>query len=144
MRPAPYLRPMHVPLLLADNWPDTLDIVVLVGYVAVVLGVPTAGYVLLAVDIRSHYRRFRQALVVVSNHTRQIPQWVMEEARRRRKPPQCLATFGLKLPCTEADLLQAYRDLVKTRHPDLGGDRDAFLQLQKHFEEARSLLSAQD
>lgn len=128
---------------LADSWPDAFDIAVLVGYLGLIIGVPTAGYVLMAVDIRAHYRRFRQALVVVSKHTRQIPAWVAEEARRRRKPPACLAAFGLTLPCSEADLLEAYRQLVKTRHPDLGGDRQAFLQLQKHFEEARSLLAAE-
>lgn len=131
-----------VRFLAAESWPSTFDLWVLAGYVLVVIGVPVAGYVLLVVDIRKHYRRLKQALMVVSNYKVQLPSWVAHDARQRGRTPACLAAFGLELPCSEADLLEAYRELVKTKHPDLGGDRSEFLQLQRHFEEARSLLAS--
>lgn len=129
--------------LAAHSWPDRFDVAVIVGYVVLIVGVPVAGYVLLAVDIRAHYRRLRGALVVVSSYVTQLPSWVASDARRRQQTPACLAVFGLDLPCTEDELLDAYRQLVKTHHPDLGGDRNQFLQLQQHFEQARSLLTSQ-
>lgn len=132
--------PLVLPLA-EETWPTTFDLWVLAGYMLVVVGGPIAGYVLLAVDIRKHYRRLKQALMVVSHYKVQMPSWVATEARQRQRPPACLAAFGLKLPCSEADLLEAYRQMVKTKHPDLGGDRSEFLQLQRHFEEARSLLA---
>lgn len=129
---------------LAETWPTTFDLWILAGYVLVVVGVPVAGYILLAVDIRAHYRRLRRALVVVTHYTARLPSWVINEARDRRRVPPCVAAFGLKIPFTEEQLLEAYRQEVKLRHPDRGGDRAEFLQLQRYFEEARSLLSGTD
>lgn len=128
----------------ANTWPDTFDLVVLIGYLFLIVGVPVVGYVLLAVDIRAHYRRLRQALVAVTQYTSKLPSWVASEARARRRTPRCVAALGLAIPFTEEELLEAYRQQVKTRHPDCGGDRDDFLKLQRDFEEARSLLSASD
>ncbi len=125
---------------LADAWPTTIDLWILGGYVLFVVGVPVAGYVLLAVDIRAHYRRLQRALVVVSQYTRRLPSWVVKDAAARRQAPPCVAAFGLRVPFTEEQLLEAYRREVKSRHPDRGGDRDEFLLLQRHFEQARSLL----
>jgi hypothetical protein len=132
-------------LLLAETapWPDRFDLAVIVGFVVLIVGIPLAGYVLLAVDVRAHYRRLRGALVLVSNYVVQMPAWVGGEARRRQQTPPCLAAFGLDLPCSEAQLLDAYRQLVKTRHPDLGGDRNEFLKLQQNFEQARTLVMSQ-
>ncbi len=128
-------------MLLADAWPSTADAWILMGYVVVVFGLPVAGYVLLAVDIRAHYRRLRGALVRVSQYTRRLPSWVARDAKTRKYRPPCVAAFGLEMPFTEEELLEAYRREVKTRHPDRGGDRDDFLQLQQQFEQARSLLA---
>lgn len=132
-------------LILAEPapWPDRLDLAVIIGFVLLAVGIPLAGYVLLAVDIRAHYRRLRGALVLVSNYMVRIPSWVAADSQRRKHAPPCLATFGLKLPCSEDQLLDAYRQLVKTCHPDLGGDRDEFLKLQRHFEQARTLVMSQ-
>jgi hypothetical protein len=124
-------------------WPDRFDLAVLVGFLLVIVGIPVAGYVLLAVDIHAHYRRLRGALVLVSNYMVHIPAWVAAESQRRKHAPPCLAAFGLKLPCSEAQLLDAYRQLVKHCHPDLGGDRNEFLKLQQHFEQARTLVMSQ-
>ncbi|WP_252850908.1 hypothetical protein [Aeoliella straminimaris] len=131
-------------LAVDDTWPNNFDMLVLLGYVALVVGVPAAGLSLLVIDIRAHYRRLKGALVVVSNYVRYMPSWVADEAQRRKRVPPCLAVFGLKLPCTEAELLKAYREMVKERHPDLGGDMAEFLQLQRFFEEARSLITNSD
>src|SRR5688572_16436068 len=88
-----------------STWPDPVDVAVLVGYLLIIVGVPLVGYVLMAVDIRAHYRRLRGALVVVSNYVVQMPAWVVMDAHRRRKAPACLAAFGLNFPCSEAELL---------------------------------------
>ncbi|QDU58627.1 hypothetical protein Pan181_48660 [Aeoliella mucimassa] len=130
-------------MLLADGWPSTpADYWTLGVYVLVVVGVPLVGFILMVSDVRAHYRRLKRALVLVSNYTVQIPAWVAHESRRRQRTPKCLAAFDLKLPCSESDLLHAYRQRVKNEHPDLGGDRNAFLRLQRDFEEARTLLES--
>jgi curved DNA-binding protein CbpA len=49
--------------------------------------------------------------------------------------------LGLTLPCTAEDVLAAYRRKVKKLHPDRGGNRRQFLQLQAHFEQALALVS---
>jgi curved DNA-binding protein CbpA len=48
--------------------------------------------------------------------------------------------FGLTMPCTEEQVLAAYRRKVKELHPDRGGDRRKFLRLQAHFEQAMALI----
>jgi curved DNA-binding protein CbpA len=45
------------------------------------------------------------------------------------------------MPCTQADVLAAYRRKVKSLHPDLGGDQREFLRLQAHFEQAMALVA---
>ena len=72
------------------------------------------------------------------NYFSDLPAWAKETT------PRCIAVFGLMLPCTEDDLLRAYRAKVKKLHPDRGGDRRKFLQLQSHFEIAIVLLRERD
>jgi hypothetical protein len=50
--------------------------------------------------------------------------------------PECLATLGLRPPLTLEDVKQAYMALAKTAHPDRGGDPQAFIRLQKAFDDA--------
>jgi curved DNA-binding protein CbpA len=47
-----------------------------------------------------------------------------------------LLALNLSFPCSADDVLAAYRGKVKSIHPDTGGDRKAFLVLQRHFEQA--------
>jgi hypothetical protein len=126
----------------ARQWPDTFDLMVVVYCMAIFLGGPLVGYYFLACDIRKHLRRFRHALVLVSNYVQDLPEWVGKRRWSGAHVPPCLAALGLSIPFTEQELLEAYRDRVKQAHPDRGGSPDAFLQLQRHFEEARSLLGA--
>lgn len=62
------------------------------------------------------------------------PYWAL------RSRPVCLKTLGLELPCSETDVMAAYRDLAKEMHPDRGGDLEQFLRLQRHFEQALKLV----
>ena len=55
-----------------------------------------------------------------------------------RDRPPCLQALELDLPCTEEQVLAAYRRRVKELHPDRGGDLQQFLRLQKHFEQAHA------
>jgi hypothetical protein len=121
-------------LIAVRNWPDELDASITLGYLAIVIGIPVAGYLFLALDVRAYLRSFRRALVVVRNFLPDLPEWV------RKDTPRCLLALGLTLPCTPEDVLSAYRNKVKKLHPDRGGDRKAFLLLQQHFEQALRFL----
>ncbi|MFV2065848.1 MAG: hypothetical protein ACC645_02640 [Pirellulales bacterium] len=50
--------------------------------------------------------------------------------------PEFMATLGILPPYTFEDVKQAYLVKVRTAHPDVGGDCDAFVRLQKAFERA--------
>lgn len=124
-----------------DSWPDSIDSSMIAFYAALAVGLPALGYLILAIDIRKHYLKVRRALVIISTYTRELPAWLTKRKWAQHQLPPCLQTLGLDMPFTEEQLLAAYRERVKHLHPDRGGDRDEFLQLQKHFEEARSLLA---
>jgi hypothetical protein len=66
-----------------------------------------------------------------------IPAWARQET------PRCLVALGLRMPCTEADVLRSYRKKVKRLHPDRGGDQRRFLVLQADFEQAIAYLREQ-
>jgi hypothetical protein len=124
-------------LLAQKVWPDEIDAAATIGYLALALGIPLLGYVFMALDIRAYLRSLRRALVVARNYLPELPEWV------RKDTPRCLLALGLTLPCSAEDVLSAYRKKVKTLHPDRGGDRRAFLRLQKHFELALRFVEEQ-
>ena len=113
------------------DWPDAT---ILLVYVALILGVTVLGNLFLALDIRRFFLSLRRRLVVIArpllHHT---PYWALVDQ------PPCLVALGLQMPCTEEEVLAAYREKVKSMHPDRGGDVDRFLRLQKHFEQAMYL-----
>lgn len=116
------------------SWPDGIDATVLLVYVLVALGLPLLGHWLLVLDYRRYLRSLRRALAVVTHAISPgTPYWA-----RQDRPP-CLQALDLAMPCTEAEVLAAYRRRVKTLHPDRGGDLQQFLRLQKHFEQAMYL-----
>jgi hypothetical protein len=113
------------------QWPDSVDAAALAMYAGVAFGLPAVGYWLMALDIRRYLRSLRRALVVVARAATPLtPYWA------RRDDPPCLVALDLQMPCTEEEVLAAYRKRVKDLHPDRGGDLQAFLQLQRHFEQA--------
>jgi hypothetical protein len=120
------------------DWPDRFDWPILIGYLATIVVLPALGYLAMAADFRAYLRSLRRALVLVTNYRPELPDWV------RRTTPNCILALGLTMPCTEEEVLAAYRRKVKQLHPDLGGDRRAFLRLQKQFEEAMSVVAASD
>ncbi len=99
-------------------------------FLAIVVGLPAFGYALTILDIRAYLRSLKGALMIVKNHIPSIPTWAKEYT------PESLRSLGLEMPCTEASVKKAYRRLAEEMHPDRGGDRRTFLQLQSHFEEA--------
>lgn len=107
---------------------------------AIFVGLPALGYYFLACDVRAHLRRFRNAMVLVTRYATRLPAWVTKEKWLSSQTPPCLVNLKLTLPFTEAELLEAYRRRVKETHPDRGGDPEAFLLLQRHFEEAKTFL----
>jgi hypothetical protein len=122
----------------ANRWPDAVDAAALSFWLLIAFGLPALGYVFMVIDIRGYLRSLRRALVVVTSVVtrRGAPYWAV-----RDRPP-CLQTFDLDLPCTEEQVLAAYRRRVKELHPDRGGDLQQFLRLQKHFEQAQHLVRA--
>ena len=124
-------------LLIAKSWPDGIDALLTAGYLAVILGLPLLGYVLMFQDYRKYLRSLRRAMVFVAEVTTQTPYWA-----RKERPP-CLVALDLQIPCTEEDVLSAYRERVKSLHPDRGGDMQKFLRLQRNFEQAMHLVRGQ-
>jgi hypothetical protein len=118
----------------ATTWPDGIDWWVTAGYFALAFGLAALGYVCMALDIRAYLRSLRRALVVISGYRVELPEWV------RKDTPRCILALGLTLPCTQADILAAYRRKVKKLHPDRGGNRREFLRLQSHFEQAMAFV----
>ena len=115
-------------------WPDGVDRALTGIYLAVILGLPLLGYVFMYLDFRRYLRSLRRALAVVARTVPVTPYWAL------RSRPVCLKALGLELPCTEEEVMAAYRDRAKELHPDRGGDLDEFLRLQKHFEQALLLV----
>lgn len=120
---------MH--LLAASDWPGGLDFTVTMIYIVIVVALPIIGYVFMVLDIRSYMRRIRGLLIHVSSYSDVVrtPDWLVRE-------PTEIAALGLTMPCTEDDVLRAYRERVKELHPDRGGDRRRFLRFQAQFEAA--------
>lgn len=118
----------------ATDWPDDIDASLTVFYLTLFFGLPLLGYVAMVIDFRRYLRSLRRALVVVSQSMPTMPYWALLQR------PTCLQAFGLELPCTEAELLAAYRERAKSLHPDHGGDLEQFLRLQRHFDEALILV----
>jgi hypothetical protein len=46
--------------------------------------------------------------------------------------------LGVSPTASKAEIEAAYRRLVKTTHPDAGGDRERFLEIQRAYQEARA------
>ena len=115
-------------------WPDGIDLSILIALGITVIAALIFGLGYWFVDFRAWLRACGRKLVLVRDYLPQIPLWA------RHKTPRSLRVFGLKLPCNEQDLLQAYRQMVKGIHPDHGGDLEVFMKLQTDFEEARIFL----
>jgi len=124
-----------VRMVLADTWPNSLDLVVTIAFLAVFLLVPALGYVFMALDLRAHLRALRRSLALVARSFSDVPDWA------RGDTPRAIAALGLRMPCTEEDLKRAYRRRVKELHPDHGGDERRFMLLQAHFEEALAIVT---
>ena len=116
------------------RWPDAIDHGAIGLFLVIAFGLPALGYVFMALDLRRYLRSLRRALVVVAHAAaRQAPSWASRDL------PPCLVALELTLPCTEEEVLAAYRRRVKELHPDHGGELQQFLRLQKHFEQALHL-----
>ena len=118
-------------------WPTAIDWFALTVFFALAIGLPLLGYVFLYWDVRRWWRSLRRALVRVAHYLPDFPEWA------RRDTPRCVAALGLRMPCSEEQLKEAYRAKVKLLHPDHGGDKRRFLWLQSQFEEALAILEAE-
>lgn len=118
----------------AKDWPDGVDSIALAIFLCIVVLLPAIGYWFMIIDVRAYLRALRGALVVVRNRLRGVPKWAKQET------PGCLRSLGLEIPCSEADIKQAYRKLAEDMHPDRGGDRHKFMLLRRHFEESLAFI----
>ncbi|MBX7165334.1 MAG: J domain-containing protein [Pirellulales bacterium] len=116
------------------DWPNSTELTAVVFLASLIGALVVGGYVFMVVDFRAYLRSLKRALMVVMQFNPALPAWMQQET------PRCLKVFGLSQPCTEADLLKAYRNRVKQLHPDRGGDQRKFMLLQAHFEQAQSIL----
>ena len=111
-------------------WPDHLDATMTMLFFVAIVVLPTLGYYFLAVDVRAYLRSFRRALVRLTAGFSGVPEWACPHT------PRCITALGLSMPCSEDELLRAYRLRVMQLHPDRGGDQRQFLRFQAQFEEA--------
>lgn len=119
-------------------WPIGIDWFITLGYLVVIFGLPILGYCILVMDFRRYLRSLRRAMVFVADSVQAtVPAWAA------REKPGCLTVFDLRLPCTEEDVMAAYREKVKDLHPDRGGNLQDFLRLQKQLEQALHLVRTQ-
>ena len=118
-------------------WPDPIDWAIIALFFLVAFGLPLLGHWLAILDLRAYLRALRGMLVRASHVFPGMPAWA------RYHTPGCLLALGLKLPCTEADVKQAYRELAQVHHPDRGGDREEFASLQRNFDNAIEFLREQ-
>lgn len=51
------------------------------------------------------------------------------------------AVLGLQQGCSKPDIKRAYKKLARRAHPDFGGSHEAFIELNKAYEEAMRLTS---
>ncbi len=116
------------------SWPNSIDALVSLSLLGLVMSVITFGYVAAYLDFRRWLKSLTRTLVCVVRYFPHMPEWAM------RDTPRCLAALGLRLPCSETELLIAYRERVKVLHPDHGGDKRLFLRLQQHFEQALEVV----
>ena len=120
--------------LFAQQPHDAADVTLMLIFLFMVIALPVAGYVMMVIDIRAYLRSLRRAMVVVRNHLTGLPSWALQHT------PGCIRSLGLEMPCTEAQVKQAYRRLAEDLHPDRGGDQRRFMLLQKQYEEALTFL----
>lgn len=116
----------------------TADGLGLVWFVAIAFGLPLLGWLAAVLDYRAYLRSLRGALVVVRRYALDAPLWAL------RDRPACLEALGLAPGCTRDEVMAAYRQRVKKVHPDHGGDRRRFDQLQQRFREAIKLVEASE
>lgn len=115
-------------------WPDPIDWAIIALFVSIAFGLPLIGHWLAILDLRAYLRALRGVLVRASHVFPGMPAWA------RYNTPGCLLALGLKLPCTEADVKRAYHELAQVHHPDRGGDRERFANLQRNFDNAIEFL----
>ena len=125
-------------LLDAGEWPDAIDLAIIVFSLIIVLGLPVLGHWLAILDLRAYLRSLKGMLVKATHVFPSMPSWA------RYHTPGCLMALGLKLPCTEDDVKTAYRALAQIHHPDRGGDREKFTMLRTHFDNSIQFLRNQE
>lgn len=95
-------------------------------------------------------RRFSRSEVEQSG-VAYIPKWyepnlhldpyALYEDRIMSNLPPCAQALGLRPRFTADDVRAAYRQLAKQCHPDTGGDAQRFVELQRNYELALSLVT---
>lgn len=115
-------------------WPDPIDYIVIISLTIALVVAVVLGFGFMFFDLRAWHRAWRKALAIVRDYLPHIPAWA------KYQTPGCLLSFGLRMPCTEADLLREYRKKVKHIHPDRGGDRKRFMKFQNDFEASLEFL----
>jgi len=130
----PFLIAEIPPVNGSQPWPDGVDAAITLGYLAMIIGLPLLGYVFMVLDFRRYLRSFRRAMVYLVQGISRTPSWATQD-----RPP-CLVALDLASSCTKEEVLAAYRERVKSLHPDRGGDLNEFLRLQQHFEQALHLV----
>lgn len=117
---------------------DAIDALGAVWFVSLFFGLPLLGWLAMVLDYRAYLRSLRRALVLVNAYRLATPLWAL------RDRPVCLQELDLDGDCTRDEVWAAYRRKVKHVHPDHGGDRQRFEQLQQRLHEALRLVESRE
>lgn len=119
------------------EWPDSIDLAIIACFGILALGLPLIGHWMAILDLRAYLRSLRGMLVKASHVFPGMPSWA------RYHTPGCLLAMGLELPCTVDEVKQVYLELAQKHHPDRGGDREQFANLQRNFQNSLEFLKNQ-
>lgn len=75
------------PFASPNSWPNAVDLVATIVFLALVILVPAAGYVFMFLDFRAHLRSLRRGIVHVSYYMHGVPGWA------RRDTPRTVAAW---------------------------------------------------
>jgi hypothetical protein len=64
------------------------------------------------------------------------------ETSESRPVPDAIRALGLGWPSTARDVKRAFRRMSRKLHPDVGGDHEAFIELQAKYEEALKAVAS--
>lgn len=101
------------------------------------------------IDIKYGSDAFAQVVLTLEDIARmtergiyELQTWVagIKALPKAKEIPECFKIFGFEEIPDMENLKKRYKQIVKSAHPDAGGDADYFIQVQAAFETANKII----